>query len=1688
MKKKVRIYKAPDGQGAFLNKTAKFLKKAQEGGTPDPSMMGYPGAQQEEGQMTEDQITQSIVVDISNGKPKEETVVKLVQFMGQDPMQASQYYDQIYAALESEKEQDEEDADEDSESEPVKEEIEQNENQEIEEDFYGDDTNTDIANEIAAEDDEDYADDDQVASDIVMQFGGVSPVIVPIRQEGGQAYPIQFPGIEAYLPSNMSDMLSGDVDAFTGQPWSPQAEEVAGVAPDDEVQTDFRNGGQYKKNKRSYVNSVMKLVKKQMGGEDMSKKGDTDPNGDDVRKERLNAFLGTVKNQSQMAKAKEQAEQEYDQMMQQQQQMMQQQYPMQEPMEQPMAQYGMQIPMRRGLFGRPKMPRGFGFGYGMPPVTKMDVRRTGIFGRPKEYTMEFGMPAAMPGVALPGYGAGFYGYGQTSTIKKGKSKGRIITETVASTVNNASNAEVASNTPDSTATNKSDDKNSTATTPNSTANNVQVNTQTSNKRKGVNVTNEATDAVVNNSNEKRKETEVVETVKNASSKKQGDGLYSYPGNNAIYKKKDGVWYIDSSGSGANFRKITTDKDARVKRLESKATPYSSKPKPQSYANVYDAPATFGNEGNKYLDISTVKAPANYKAPIAIGSEEWFKLTPVQQKKVADEHRRRNPSEYKKAWNNLKSLPKDVFYEGPKNLYNEAMRQTGGQAYYNPFGGFVDSDNPDLYKFVYGGNDPYMTQADIDDVYSKDTSDPYFQDGGGYDDYRKRVGDKLGMSLRDDLSAKELFEMGQKAGIGFGNDNTTTTTKKKTTTTESDDDGGYYPANPGIGYNGFNIFGNLFPASIASYQGSWNKIKKGPYDPRSGAMIPGMGFGPNTQINSIDVKRSGMFGRPKKYTINFSNQQMDPRKQNLITLPGQGTPGASGYAGQEPAAQQQGDRFSNTKGLKAGTRAKVAMKELFNRYKDEEEEVPTGDVASTSNEPSPSQKPLSDEEEVAKFQQQQRQKGLMIDPETQKWVKAPELKMDIKRPTGFIDKDVQAAADKLALSKEAKESFADYGDISSELGDKNVQSEYQKIYESRGKEAAENFMDDQFRKRNANVRANEPVSSEEQAESLRQDIINNENMASNPMFMGRRTAPQATETEPTLEETGYRGTPSFEEATGMQRFNPEAGQEEEVVEEESFGPVADNPFAPTSADDEAAGFGYDITGKPKTAGSNIPKKKSIAQRYNEGRIKRQEEAANKKKQTLLNKEEKQVDDSRETIMDRINKSTTNLVKPEKKEYWPSDIKNNQGVIKRGTNVRDIGYERAQRSKVARDTDEMKQMTSSVDKSAKERDAKIAEINKRNISPDEKRKLIEVENQRHIDNYAEIEKNYEQKKRFKKNAYMTNESLKLRQFGGDLTRFTGGMQQFPIGGSPITYTDNPALVGMSNVDMISLNEGIPGLQQSSFWGDQASFNAPAPVNPQQQPEEVKMDKAQISSDQAKKEYQATPGDFSMDVKVKDTWQINTPQAINTLNAGITGVAGMINRMKDKKRNAKMYDNLTADNLYASDPSRDRGDYDTNTGLYRPDQQGATHTSRSARYGGMYQDGGQRRSFYNTAISDYNQWLANPKAWQEDPEMLAPDGKNLNLCLDCMDMDYSNEQDIRDAHKLIEEGYSTGTHRNEEAFHKGLKQYGLENPIYASKKQLAQNQFGGYYDEEDDDVAYMTEDQIRQFLANGGEIEYL
>ena len=77
------------------------------------------------------------------------------------------------------------------------------------------------------------------------------------------------------------------------------------------------------------------------------------------------------------------------------------------------------------------------------------------------------------------------------------------------------------------------------------------------------------------------------------------------------------------------------------------------------------------------------------------------------------------------------------------------------------------------------------------------------------------------------------------------------------------------------------------------------------------------------------------------------------------------------------------------------------------------------------------------------------------------------------------------------------------------------------------------------------------------------------------------------------------------------------------------------------------------------------------------------------------------------------------------------------------------------------------------------------------------------------------------------------------------------------------------------------------------------------------------------------------------------------LQTFNAGVD-IADSIRRGREtNKAENEMYENLSSNNLYASDSTRDRGDYDTNSGLFRPDEQGQM---QSSQYGGdVYQDGG-------------------------------------------------------------------------------------------------------------------------------------
>lgn len=89
---------------------------------------------------------------------------------------------------------------------------------------------------------------------------------------------------------------------------------------------------------------------------------------------------------------------------------------------------------------------------------------------------------------------------------------------------------------------------------------------------------------------------------------------------------------------------------------------------------------------------------------------------------------------------------------------------------------------------------------------------------------------------------------------------------------------------------------------------------------------------------------------------------------------------------------------------------------------------------------------------------------------------------------------------------------------------------------------------------------------------------------------------------------------------------------------------------------------------------------------------------------------------------------------------------------------------------------------------------------------------------------------------------------------------------------------------------------------------------------------------------------------------------PEAyINVGNALVSGVANRVNKRQANAAELKMYDNLSSNNLYASQGNKHRGDWvDFGSGLgnYRYDQAGSERNSFSSygKLGGFMQDGGQ------------------------------------------------------------------------------------------------------------------------------------
>ena len=805
-KKKVRIYKAPDGKGQYINKTAQFIGKMQSGGQPSIDQLGYPGSQQENQPATEEQLMQVVYQDISDNLPYEAIVAKLVTTQNMDPSAANQFVQQVYGIIEnqiSKEKSDEAEAEDEAESV----EVEEIENEVVRErkpmsKIKG---HTDIAMEDTGEEDVELEDED------MLQYGGM-----PRRQEGGEDYtdamyndtaswedsevPITMPDVSDYLPFDISEYLDNTAGPVAWQ--EPQEEEDTSEEDVEDYTepvvdpSEFSMGGF--KTKKGYVNSVVKLIKKAAGGDNQEqdiKASDADPIGDDLRQTRLDAFVGAVKKESDLSVAKEEAEKQFEDMQAMHQQMMMQQPQglnnfIPEDYEEPdyMQFGGQRRAMRQLNRAMRKSPMGIPGIHG--PVTKFDVRRSGIFGGPKEYSIEFGESPLMQLAGNPLLSQA-YGYGYTK--KKTKTPGRMITETVRNTVNNKSTKDVAKAT-GSEAANKS------------------VNWDMDN--------NGIPDSI------------------------QSNPVQAAKSNSALPS-----WITDPVGTAA-----TASKEATPVVPPMANAPAASNPAEEIFGKN---PPRVGETNSAYL-LRTTGNPGFYNNTDLWNGTEFVK---TKDSKIKEE------------------------------------------------GGIIDNPMPDqfgnLQQFVYGGLD----QADIDDMYSKDVTDPYMpeaQYGMGINNMQNPT------ALTDYISGHlQNHNYGQKKSKDAAQNKTTNTSKTATN-----------PYASAYRYNPQSLFQTYFPANFPQ-RASYSKMKRGPYDKASGQQFSNIpGFNPYAQIKDVNVTKVGLLGRPKKYSVTYSNNPSGKPEDRKLAYPNTST--TQQQQGKEDKSTEP--KFSNTAGLSGSAQRQIRQGE------------------------------------------------------------------------------------------------------------------------------------------------------------------------------------------------------------------------------------------------------------------------------------------------------------------------------------------------------------------------------------------------------------------------------------------------------------------------------------------------------------------------------------------------------------------------------------------------------------------------------------------------------------------------------------------------------------------------------------------------------------------------------------------
>jgi hypothetical protein len=347
-----------------------------------------------------------------------------------------------------------------------------------------------------------------------------------------------------------------------------------------------------------------------------------------------------------------------------------------------------------------------------------------------------------------------------------------------------------------------------------------------------------------------------------------------------------------------IRTVTTSMKEAGYKPEGGQKPINFKAK---NSEVFISPNTYGDAGYVFRNGKLYKAPKFSRQ--AAGEEQWYEVTDptriatikrdMQKKgmKVPGSSSAPTKSPLTNPLDMAKGITDNPIFKASQLIFDE--------------GGFTDSSNPNLYKFVYGGDDPAipMLQNDPYEYQSKNVNDPYFAYGGLYrfqgeedsetdsetntntdvttdEDAGTTTTDNTATTTTQEVSAnRRKYDALNELGVNVGNyqegiDYSKLNAEGKGRQTQGATTQQYspyamYPPLFNRGNRraaGTNIFGG--PKAI-QYAGSWMQQKGLPYDPRTGKPVGAVPT--DLPLTKIDVTKTGMFGRrPKEYTMYFGD--------------------------------------------------------------------------------------------------------------------------------------------------------------------------------------------------------------------------------------------------------------------------------------------------------------------------------------------------------------------------------------------------------------------------------------------------------------------------------------------------------------------------------------------------------------------------------------------------------------------------------------------------------------------------------------------------------------------------------------------------------------------------------------------------------------------------------------------------